>query len=142
MTDPIPDPVDPVDPVDPPADPPVVPADPVIPDSILDTTKKALGLGADYDGFDPDIMMHINSVFFTLNQLGVGPQEGFAITGPTETWATFLGSDLRLNAVKSYVYIKVRLLFDPPANSFGISALEKQAAEYEWRLNVHVESLV
>lgn len=146
MTDPIPDPVDP--PVEPPVDPAPVepapvdpPADPVIPDSILDTTKKALGLGADYDGFDPDIIMHINSVFFTLNQLGVGPSEGFAISGSDETWDAFLGSDLRLNAVKSYVYIKVRLLFDPPANSFGISALEKQATEYEWRLNVHVENV-
>lgn len=115
-------------------------ADPI--DSILDGTKKAIGLGADYDVFDPDLVMHINSVFFTLNQLGVGPDSGFAITGPNETWATFLGADLRLNAVKSYVFLKVRLLFDPPATSFAIAAMEKQAQEYEWRLNVHVENIV
>lgn len=113
-------------------------ADPI--ESILDSTKKALGLGADYDGFDPDIVMHINSVFFTLNQLGVGPDGGFAITDSEDTWDAFLGGDPRLSAVKSYVYLKVRLLFDPPANSFGISAMEKQISEYEWRLNVHVEN--
>lgn len=110
------------------------------PESILDSTKKALGLTAEYDVFDPDIVMHINSVFFTLNQLGVGPAATFAITDADDTWDTFLGGRQDLNAVKSYVYIKVRLLFDPPANSFGISALEKQAEQYEWRLNVQVEN--
>lgn len=109
--------------------------------SILDSTKKSVGLSEDYDAFDPDLIMHINSVFFTLNQLGVGPAEGFAIDSASQEWDAFLGTDPRLNAVKSYVYIKVRLLFDPPATSFGISALEKQATEYEWRLNVYVEGV-
>jgi hypothetical protein len=111
------------------------------PNSILDGTKKALGLGAEYDAFDSDIIMHINSVFFTLNQLGVGPKAGFAIEGAAETWDTFLGEDLNLNAVKSYVYLRVRLLFDPPQNSFGIASMEKQIEQMEWRLNVHVENV-
>lgn len=109
-------------------------------ESILDSTKQAIGLGADYDVFDPTLIMHINSVFFTLDQLGVGPTDGFAITGSNETWDAFLGGDVRLNAARSYLFLKVRLLFDPPANSFGIAAMEKQAQEYEWRLNVHVEN--
>lgn len=107
--------------------------------SILDSTKKAIGLFPEDDGFDPDLIMHINSVFFTLNQLGVGPDGGYSITGPDETWEAFLGTDPRLNAAKSYVYIKVRLLFDPPATSFAISAMEKMATEWEWRLNVYVD---
>lgn len=109
------------------------------PNSILDSTKKALGIGFDYDVFDPDIIMHINSVFSTLNQLGIGPEEGFMIESDQETWDSFLGVDLRLNSVKSYVFLKVRLLFDPPANSFAIAAVEKQAQEYEWRLNAYRE---
>lgn len=115
-------------------------ADPVT--SILDSTKKALGLGADYDVFDSDIVMHINSVFFTLNQLGLGPAEGFSISGPDETWSAFLGNDPRLNAVKSYVFLRLRLLFDPPNTSFGIEAIKEQVKEYEWRLNVHAEGTV
>lgn len=111
----------------------------VIP-SILDSTKKAIGLGAEYDVFDSDITMHINSVFFTLNQLGVGPAEGFQITGSDETWDAFLGDDPRMNAVKSYMYLRVRLLFDPPPTSFTQEALKQQAQEYEWRLNLHAET--
>lgn len=109
-------------------------------EGILDSTKHAIGLSADYDVFDPTLVMHINSIFFTLNQLGVGPTEGFAITGSDEPWSIFLGDDVNLNAVKSYVFLKVRLLFDPPPNSFGIAAMEKIAQEYEWRLNVHAEN--
>lgn len=109
--------------------------------SILDSTKKALGLGTDYDVFDSDIVMHINSIFFTLNQLGVGPEDGFAIVGPDETWDAFLGVDSRLNAVKSYMYLRVRLLFDPPGVSYAIQSMKEQAQEFEWRLNVHASNV-
>lgn len=104
--------------------------------SILESTKKALGLDKDYTAFDVDIIMHINSVFATLTQLGVGPAEGFMIEDASPEWEAYLGDDPRLNSARSYVYLKVRLLFDPPATSFAIAAMEKQAEEFEWRLNV------
>jgi hypothetical protein len=109
-------------------------------DSILDTTKKMLGFDWDYDAFDLDIITHINSVFFTLQTLGVGPAEGFSIVDNTKTWSEFTAGE-NLNAVKSYMYLKVRLMFDPPANSFTQEAMNKQATEYEWRLNVHMEGV-
>jgi len=108
-------------------------------DSILDSTKKNIGLDADYTAFDPDVIMHINSVFFTLNQLGIGPEAGFAIEDSAAVWSDFLGSDPRLNAVKTYVTLRVRLLFDPPATSFTIESMERQIEELEWRLNVYRE---
>lgn len=105
--------------------------------SILDGTKKALGVHADYDVFDPDIIMHINTVFSTLHQLGIGPIEGFFIEDAAPTWTDFLGgTDARLNSVKSYMYLKVRMLFDPPTTSYLINAMKEQAEEIEWRLNV------
>lgn len=107
-------------------------------DSILDTTKKLLGFDWDYTAFDTDITVHINSIFFTLQQLGVGPDTGFFIADNTATWSDFIGTDL-INAVKTYMYLKVRLLFDPPATSFAIDAISKQAADLEWRLNVQQE---
>lgn len=109
-------------------------------DSILNDTKKLLGLGENYTPFDLDIMTHINTVFSTLTQLGVGPVEGFSITDAEANWDSFLASDKRLNSVKSYMYLKVRLLFDPPATSFAIEAMKSQAEELEWRLNVQTES--
>ncbi|ALY08693.1 hypothetical protein SEA_GOCRAZY_5 [Arthrobacter phage GoCrazy] len=109
-------------------------------DSILKTTKKALNLPADYTAFDQDIIMHINSVFFTLEQLGLGPVGGgFTITGDEETWADYMGID-KYNAVRSYMYLQVRILFDPPTSSFALEALKQQAKEWEWRLNVYIES--
>lgn len=110
-------------------------------DSILITTKKALGISADYEAFDVDIIMYINSVFSTLNQLGVGPAESFAIDDDTSTWAEFIGSEKNINSVKTYVYLRVRLLFDPPATSFAINAMEKQVEEFGWRLNVQGEGV-
>jgi hypothetical protein len=110
------------------------------PDSILDSIKKAIGIASDYDVYDPDLMMHINSVFSTLHQLGIGPVEGFMITGADEQWNAFLGSDPLLNNVKSYVFIRVRLLFDPPATSFAQESLKEQAREFEWRINVYRET--
>lgn len=107
--------------------------------SILNSTKKVLGLDPDYDVFDIDILMHINSVFSTLNQLGLGPEDGFEVEDDKAEWSSFLLDRKTLNAVKSYMYLRVRLLFDPPATSYASEALDKQAKELEWRLNVQAE---
>lgn len=105
-------------------------------DSILISTKKILGIDAAYTAFDVDVITHINSAFSTLNQLGIGPVEGFMIVDDTTTWDLFLEYDSRMNAVKSYVYLRVRLLFDPPTTSYLITAMKEQVQELEWRLNV------
>jgi hypothetical protein len=104
--------------------------------SILDTVKELVNLPSDDTSFDRVIKIHINSVFSTLTQLGVGPTTGFVITDSTTTWDAFTGDSDLLESVISYMYLKVRLLFDPPQNSFSITSFEKQAEEYEWRLNV------
>lgn len=109
-------------------------------DSILLSTKKILGIEESYTVFDLDILTHINSVFTTLTQLGVGPETGFFIEDELATWDLFIAPWENLNAVKSYVYLRVRLLFDPPATSFHIAALENQVKELEWRLNVQVDT--
>lgn len=112
----------------------------MVDDSILNTTKKMLGFDPDYTAFDTDITIHINTVFFSLTQLGVGPQQGFSIIGPEETWTSFIGTDL-IQAVKSYMYLRVRLLFDPPATSFAIDSMKTQAEKLEWMLNVQQEGV-
>lgn len=109
-------------------------------ESILTSTKKVLGIEENYTEFDVDILMHINSVFSTLEQLGIGPVGGFSVTDKNVTWPSFLDSDPRLNAVKSYVYLRVRIMFDPPGTSYLITSMEKQAKEMEWRLNVTRET--
>jgi hypothetical protein len=108
-------------------------------ESILQSIKKTLNLSADYEAFDQDIVMHTNSVFSTLNQLGVGPDLGFMIEGEGPTWTEFLGNDPRLNHVKSYVYLRVRLLFDPPTTGYHVEAMKEQIKELEWRLNAQRE---
>lgn len=108
-------------------------------ESILISTKKILGIEADYKAFDLDILTHINSAFNTLSDLGLGPEEGFMIEDEQATWGDFLEKDKRLNSVRTYIYLKVRLLFDPPTTSFAITAFEKQVSELEWRLNVYRE---
>jgi len=108
-------------------------------DSILKSTKKILGLDADYTPFDLDIITHINAAFSILNQLGVGPEASFFIEDDTSVWADFNVPTNQLNLVKTYVYLKVRILFDPPATSYLISAATDQIKEYEWRLNVFRE---
>lgn len=108
-------------------------------DSILTSIKKNLGLAEGYTAFDPDILMYTNSVLATLNQIGVGPAEGFQIEDATATWESFLGTDPRLNTVKAYSVLKVRMLFDPPSTSFAIEAINKQITEFEWRINVFRE---
>lgn len=110
-------------------------------ESILTSIKKLLGIAEEYEHFDADIIMHINTVFLALTQIGVGPSEGFCIYDASAIWDDFLpDSRINLNAVKSYVYLKVKLLFDPPASSALIESTNKLAAEYEFRLNVAAES--
>jgi hypothetical protein len=108
--------------------------------SILKSTKKILGIGPDDDSFDLDVLTHVNSVFSTLQQLGIGPEAGFAIEDDTVNWGDYLIDDpLKLNQVRTYVYLRVRLLFDPPTTSYLLTAVQKQLEECEWRLNVHRE---
>lgn len=108
-------------------------------DSILDTIKKMLGVEIDNDAFDTDIIIHINSALMTLNQIGVGPAECYVISSSTEKWSDFLGTNISLELVKSYIYQKVRLIFDPPTNSTLLEAMSRQITEFEWRLNVQAE---
>lgn len=108
-------------------------------ESILNSIKKALNVPEDYDNFDPEIVMHINSVFSTLNQLGLGSDDGFSIVDDTVEWSAFLDGDKRLNNVKSYMYLRVRMLFDPPGTSFLQAAFEKQIEELTWRINAQRE---
>ena len=108
--------------------------------SILTSIKKVVGLTEDDLSFDLDILMHTNSVFATLTQLGVGPDEGFEIEDVTATWDDFLGSDKRYNFVKSYVYLRVRSLFDPPTTQSLVGAFQAQIDEYTFRINVLRES--
>ena len=108
-------------------------------DSILTSIKKMLGIAEEYEHFDSDIIMHINSVFSVLNQLGVGPPEGYSIKDKNNNWSDFLQSDSRLEMVKSYMYLKVKMLFDPPLGSASIEASNRQISELEWRINVTVD---
>ena len=108
-------------------------------DSILDSVKKNLGISAEYTVFDPDIIMHINSAFFVLSQLGVGPEKGFSISSKDDIWDSYITKDENLEAVKTYVYLKVRVTFDPPSSSFILTSMENQIKELEWRLNVAVD---
>lgn len=110
-------------------------------ESILTSIKKLLGIGKDYVHFDDDIIMHINSVFMTLTQLGVGPAEGFYIEDANTYWEDFIEDPTQLQAVKSYIFMKVRMMFDISSlGSATIAAYERQIAEFEWRLNVAAES--
>ena len=110
--------------------------------SILKSTKKILGIAADYTAFDLDIITHINSVFSILHQMGIGPDEGFAIEDSTDQWTAYAVPAFQLTMVKTYMYLKVRMLFDPPGTSYLIEAMNKQIQEYEWRLNVNRENLL
>lgn len=105
-------------------------------ESILTSTKKLLGITEDYAHFDKDIIMHINTVFLNLNQLGVGPEEGFLIEDDLAEWADFISDSAQLQAVKSYMYLKVKLLFDPPLSSAVIESTNRMISELEWRLMV------
>lgn len=109
-------------------------------DSILTSIKKLLGITEEYEHFDQDIIIHINSVFMILNQLGVGPTNGFSITDKTAVWSDFISEGANLESVKSYIYLKVRLLFDPPTTSAVMESMNRMISELEFRLNVSVES--
>lgn len=111
------------------------------PASILDSVKKALGIESDTDVFDLDVIMHINSTFATLTQVGVGQSTGFVISDNTAEWEDFSPDMILLANVKSYIVTCVRLLFDPPATSFGLDAMQKTKQELEWRLNVSSEAI-
>ncbi|AWN05871.1 hypothetical protein SEA_CRICKO_5 [Streptomyces phage CricKo] len=107
-----------------------------MPQSILTQTKKLLGLVEDDTSYDIDIVIHINTVFATLNELGIGPAEGFMIEDKTTTWDAFLGAGPLYNAVKTYMYLRLRLIFDPPTTSYGLESFKEQIKEFEWRMNV------
>jgi len=110
--------------------------------SILTSTKKILGLAEDYEYFDFDIITHINATFGILTQMGVGPEEGFMIEDKTAEWSDFDAPQLLLNLVRTYAFLKVRMLFDPPTTSFLIEATNNQISEYEWRLSTWREWLL
>lgn len=108
-------------------------------ESILTSIKKLLGITKDYKHFDDDLIMHINSVFMVLNQLGVGPSEGFYIEDDSAYWTDYVSDPAQLQAIKSYMHLKVKLLFDPPASSAVMECMKQMINEFEWRLNVAVD---
>ncbi len=108
-------------------------------DSILTSVKKLLGIGEDYTQFDMDVVMHINSALSVLTQLGVGPSDGFLITDSTAVWTDFLEESKKLEMVKTYVYMKTRVVFDPPSSSAALEAMQRQIDEFEWRIRVEAE---
>lgn len=110
-------------------------------ESILTSIKLFLGVGEEYKHFDPPIIMHINSVFADLHQLGVGPTNGFAIEDDTSTWGEFIPvNDLKYSSIKSYMELRVKLLFDPPTNASVLQAMQREVDKWEWRLNVAAET--
>ena len=108
-------------------------------ESILQSVKKMLGIIPDYTNFDDDIIMHINSVFMILQQLGVGPKGGFAISDQFTVWEDYIEDPVKLQMVKTYMALRVRLLFDPPTSSAHMESIKQQIAEFEWRMNVAAE---
>ena len=109
--------------------------------SILDDIKSLCGIPVEVKDFDNAIILHCNSVFSTLTQLGLGPNTGFFITDDTWTWIDLIENQVNLHNVKSYVYLKVKLLFDPPANATLISSMNEQIAEFEWRIRTELETV-
>ena len=108
-------------------------------ESILETVAKAVGIGENYDYFNDELIMHINTVLMGLRQIGVGPSEPFLIADGTATWSNFLSNAKNFEAVKTYVCLRVRMLFDPPTSSTLADAMKNQIAEWEWRLNLEYE---
>lgn len=110
-------------------------------ESILITIKQMLGPGAEHEHFDLEIIAHINSVLADLAQMGVGPSEGFLIEDETSTWSDFIGTDTtKFEAVKTYIYLRVKLVFDPPTSSATIAAYQRDIDRWEWRLNLAAET--
>lgn len=108
-------------------------------ESILTSIKKMLGITEEYTQFDMDIIIHINTVLAGLTQIGVGPSKGFSIQDENDEWTDFLPDEYNLEMVKTYVYLKVRLLFDPPQSSAVMEAMKSAASELEWRISVTVD---
>lgn len=109
-------------------------------ESILTSIKKFIGITEDYKHFDTDLIIHINSVFMILNQMGIGPDNGFSISDETTTWNDYLPKgNKNFEAVKTYMYLKTRIVFDPPQSSSTMEAMKQTISELEWRLNVEAE---
>ena len=109
-------------------------------DSILTSVKKIVGISEEDESFDADLIIHINSVLMILNQLGIGPTEGFSIADKTSVWSDFISENSSIEAVKSFVGLKVRMIFDPPTSSAVADAINKTISELEWRILVAVEN--
>lgn len=108
-------------------------------ESILTSIKKLLGITEEYTHFDTDLIIHINSVFMVLHQMGIGPSEGFKITDESDVWDDYVEEDDNLEAVKTYVYLKVKMIFDPPQGGAVAEAYKQNISELEWRLNFQHE---
>lgn len=108
-------------------------------ESILTSVKRLLGIDEEYEYFDQEIILNINSALMTLHQIGIGPKEGFVIVDDSQTWEDFIGERKDLESIKTYLYLKTRLSFDPPQTGYLVDAITKQISEIEWRLNVQVE---
>lgn len=109
-------------------------------ESILISIKKLLGITKEYENFDTDIIIFINTAFSTLNELGVGPEDGFMIEDDSTTWSEYIDDRKDLNDVQTYIYLRVKLLFDPPLNSSVLESNKQMINQLEWRLNVKAES--
>lgn len=107
-------------------------------ESILTSVKQLLGIMEEYEHYDADIILHINTVFMILRQIGVGPEEGFSISDKSTTWDEFVPTKM-IEAVKTYTYLKVRLLFDPPSSSIVTESVNRMITELEWRINLEME---
>lgn len=108
-------------------------------ESILTSIKKMLGIAEEYTHFDADLIMHINSVFSILTQLGVGPSNGFSIKDEDAVWTDFIPDESNLECIKSYMHLKVKMLFDPPLSSAVMESMKQMSAEFEWRIQVAAE---
>lgn len=111
-------------------------------DSILTSIKKLLGITEEYEHFDQDLIIHINSIFSILTQLGAGPKGGFSIKDKSAVWSDFIESDQNLEVIKSYIYLKVKLLFDPPLSSAVIESINRTISELEWRIQVTTDDKI
>lgn len=110
-------------------------------ESILDSEKKLLGLDSSYNVFDDDLIIHINSIFGTLHQFGLGPSNQIVISDNTTTWSEYTTDEIEVYEVKTYIYLRLRLLFDPPSSGFVYSGIQEQIKELEWRLNVKADEI-
>lgn len=111
-------------------------------ESILKTIRKLIGPEEDYEHFDPELIIHINTAIGILGQLGVGPEEGFFISNDSSKWSDFLEDEALYEMVKTYIYLFVKKVFDPPSNSFIVDSYEKTLKELEWRIEVRATSNV